>query len=84
MNTKEITSARVDRALAQLAAARINPDTRFGVIAMETITGYGRRTIYRLCRAGKLPRPIAPGRWRGGDVLEYLVKARMSEAVNAQ
>ncbi|MBR0882907.1 hypothetical protein JQ608_38455 [Bradyrhizobium liaoningense] len=66
--------ARTDRAVAQVAMARVHPDTWLGIEAIGLLTGWAKPTIYRKGQEGRFPRPVAPGRWRGGDVLQHLAQ----------
>lgn len=62
----------IQRAVAQIEAAKAHPDTRLSMKAIEMMTGWARPTIYRRSKDGSFPKPVAPGRWRGGDVLGFL------------
>lgn len=78
---RKITQARAELAMRQVQMARILPDTHLGLEAISLITGWSSPTIYRRCKAGAFPRPIAPGKWHGGAVLAH--QAKVSEMMIA-
>lgn len=75
MARKKITQARAERAMQQVAMACVLPDTSLGMDAVILITGWSAPTVYRRCKAGQFPRPIATGKWHGGAVLAHQAKA---------
>lgn len=75
MARKPMTSARAELAMAQVEMARRFPDTHLGMDAITLITGGSSPTLYRRCKAGEFPRPIAPGKWHGGSVIAHQAKA---------
>ena len=77
---KQSEKARVDHALAQVAMARVHPDTQLSADAVKLLTGLSRPSLYRHAAAGTFPRPVARGRWHGGQVLEHLAKTARQPA----
>lgn len=77
---RKITQARAELAMRQVEMARILPDTHLGMDAIALITGWSSPTLYRRCKAGEFPRPIAPGKWHGGAVLAHQAKASVMAA----
>lgn len=71
---KQTNNSIMDRALAQIAAARVHPDTLLTVKAIEMLTGLSRPSVYRHAKAGAFPAPVMPGRWHGGAVLKHLAR----------
>lgn len=71
MARKEISKIRLDRALAQVQMAKVHAGTQLGTDAILILTGWSTPTLYRRCKAGLFPRPIAPGKWHGGAVLAH-------------
>ncbi|QIL79321.1 hypothetical protein G7047_04925 [Diaphorobacter sp. HDW4A] len=78
---KQSSTSIMDRALAQIAAARIHPDTLLTVKAIEMLTGLSRPSLYRHAKAGVFPAPVMPGRWHGGAVLKHLARKASSNSV---
>lgn len=86
MARKSMTSARAELAMQQVEMARRFPNTFLSVDAIILMTGWSQPTLYRRCKAGEFPRPIAPGKWHGGAVLAHQAKvsATAQEAVCAK
>lgn len=80
---KQTEKARIDHALAQVAMARVHPDTQLSAEAVRLLTGFSRPSLYRHAAAGTFPRPVARGRWHGGEVLEHLARTAGRPATTA-
>jgi len=74
MARKQITMARAELAMQQVEMARRFPDTHLSTDAIILVTGWSTPTLYRKCKDGLFPNPIAPGRWHGGSVLAHQAK----------
>lgn len=66
--------SKTERALAQVQVARVCPDAWIGLESVMLLTGWAKPTVYRKAKDGEFPRNVAPGRWRGGDVLQHLAQ----------
>lgn len=75
MARKAMTQARAELAMKQVEMACCFPDTHLSTDAIILVTGWSTPTLYRKCRDGEFPGPIAPGKWHGGAVLAHQAKA---------
>lgn len=64
----------IQRAAAQIELAKTVPDVRFGTKTVLALADFSRPTLYRRIKAGEFPAPVSPGKWRGGDVLNFLAQ----------
>ena len=67
-----MTTNTINKAAMQVQAAMHCPDTHFRIEAVQVLTGRGRAWIYARVSAGEFPKPVVRGRWRAGDVLNWL------------
>lgn len=63
---------KTERAIAQIRAAAIEPNTLVGIDAVQILTNRAKSTIYGLISQGDFPRQAKPGRWRAADLRQWL------------
>lgn len=56
----------------QVQVAMQCPDTHLRVATVQALVGRGRAWIYAQVAAGVFPPPLLRGRWRAGDVFQWL------------
>ena len=61
---------------AQVQAAMHCQDAHLRIVTVQALTGRGRAWLYARAAAGDFPKPIIRGRWRAGDVLQWLASQR--------
>jgi predicted DNA-binding transcriptional regulator AlpA len=64
----------IQRAAAQIELAKAVPDARIGTKAVMALADISRPTLYRWIKLGQFPAPVAPGKWRGADILGFLAQ----------
>ncbi|WP_312463120.1 hypothetical protein [Comamonas sp.] len=64
----------VEKARRQIELARAVPDARIGTKTILALADISRPTLYRWIKLGQFPAQVAPGKWRGGDVLQHLAQ----------
>jgi len=57
---------------SQVQVAMHCPDTHLRVGTVQALVGRGRAWIYARAAAGDFPHPVLRGRWRAGDVFQWL------------
>ena len=61
---------------AQVQAAMYCHDAHLRITTVQALTGRGRAWLYARAASGDFPKPIIRGRWRAGDVLQWLASQR--------
>ncbi len=73
---KSMTTDTISKTAVQVQAAMHCPDTHLRIETIQVLTGRGRAWVYARAAAGEFPKPVIRGRWRAGDVLNWLSAQR--------